>query len=241
MKKQKVLVILTMCIFSIFSISSTIYANGLDTIAPYKAVLDKLNKELGSSMSIPENDEAGFTKEQIYNSFNTYSPEEFENYMRKEYEAIKLKTNITFDSRNGNVYYDGVKSENNENFKMTSYFGGSEPLNSNEIKVSSYNESLDIEPYYTRQDLTQNIEWESGKVFLNSVVFSATGSNYIYERIINHGHYILSDRTHFRSRNSHNYLNSSKDVCTVVYNGSYFTKEGYNLATDVTFTIDYEL
>lgn len=59
-----------------------------DLLAPYQAVLNKVNGELGSNIYIPAK-----SKENVYNKIKNMTPSEFESQMRTEYlDSLKSRT-----------------------------------------------------------------------------------------------------------------------------------------------------
>ena len=59
-------------------------SNKQPDMSQYEQVIEKLNSELGSSISIP-NDK----KDEVYNNIKHISLEEFEIYLRNQYDEIK--------------------------------------------------------------------------------------------------------------------------------------------------------
>lgn len=55
-----------------------------EKLAPYQAVIDKINSEYGASINIPENELF-----EVYNRIKDLPVNEFESKLRKDYESVK--------------------------------------------------------------------------------------------------------------------------------------------------------
>ena len=196
----------------------------LPQIKEYQNIIDKINLELGSEISIPDNetiDKASLDRTEIYNNIVNQSLDEFEDNLRKDYENFD---NGTYES-----------SEMIEEGKR--------------IEIPIEKASNEIQPFSIREPLTQveylfdpNTGKNEGAVDLKSEVFSSTGrvGTFVYSSIYSLGYYEYTDRTHFRATSSTSYtLSSDKKNCTAKYTGSYFTATGLQLAGVRTYTITY--
>ena len=71
--------------------------NKYPSIEEYERVIEKVNNELGSSISIPAK-----KKNEVYNNIKNIPLDEFEAKLRKEYNEIKDLPNEIYLDENGN-------------------------------------------------------------------------------------------------------------------------------------------
>lgn len=90
-------------------------------------------------------------------------------------------------------------------------------------RISQLLENDDIEPLSVREQIKQTVAFYGSKVYLNSRVFSATGTagTFIYESIISCGvESSSSSSTYFKTDGAPStILSSSKKVCSVIVSG----------------------
>lgn len=202
----------------------------LPEIKPYQEVIDKLNSELGTEISIPDNitiRNAGLNRDNIYNNILNKSLKEFEQELISQYKEFKdiINTKKSLDSEGIRV----TPSEENQEIKIL-------PL-----------DSL-INPRYINKHIIQkkNLYSEGkniGAVDLKSEVFTAGSSGiFKYSRIIDYAHYQFKDRTHFRitskSKCSYTLINND-ETCKVKYYGALFTASGMMLTSIKIYTVTY--
>lgn len=208
--------------FSLVALAST---TSPANISQYQTIVDKLNKELGASMSIPNNVE-------VYNNISQIPLDKFEAYLRNEY--ITANTN----NKENNIIYMSV---NNTNTPENDITGGTRvpALNENSLGLDSI-----VQPYSVSQEILQKVNLPDfyGAVDLSSIVFSATGAigTYIYDTIINMASYDYTNMTYFRANTSSYVLSNGSKTCTVTYKGTLITKEGIDLLIAKTYVIAYQ-
>jgi len=135
-------------------------ANNIDNLlAPYQAIIDKVNAELGSTIYIPEKN-----KEKVYNNIKDMSPEEVEALLRNEYKAYVAGESLDTKPESGNYTRDSAMTKDQ-----------SESV----VSPTSVREDITQTVYIGY----------SSEMFLNSTVFSGTGTagTFIYESINDYG------------------------------------------------------
>lgn len=201
-------------------------------IAPYLTVIDKINKELNSSISIPDDEtltNAGFLKEDVYTNITSQPLDKFEAELRKEVEKLNNK-DVKLEKNN-------VTDKNSENAGIRVDV----PFSND----STSNKSSDVvKPMSVVSEIIQK-SWLPdgfGAVDLMSEIMSVSGTagTFFYNRIISAGFYTFTDRTHFRTTSVPiPSLSDSNRVCTVVYKGALFTGQGVMLTGAKTYTMTY--
>ena len=230
--KKNILCLMSIFLVSTFSLTANAEPNELKNIKdlpeirPYQEIIDKVNLELGSEISIPDNmniEEVLLDRDTIYNNIINQSLEEFEINIKNEYEEFIDGT-----------YQSGVSDD--EGIRV------SIPISENLNSDSNYIQPLSIRETLTQKHLLYNANGERrGAVDLIAEVFSGTGKSgtFTYSRIDALGYYTYTDITHFRSSSASYTLSSDKKNCTGVYVGSYYTASGLMLAGRITYTITY--
>lgn len=96
MKRIASAILSVVLIFGLCTTASATKAKTIDELlAPYQAVIDKLNAELGLTMYIPDKN-----KEKVYNNIKDMSTDEFEAMLRDEYKTTDPSYRIQSDSSN---------------------------------------------------------------------------------------------------------------------------------------------
>lgn len=181
-------------------------------LAPYQAVIDKLNIELASQICIPED---GLYE--VYNNVKDLSLEQFESNLRRDYEIAK--------SAEPETYIDLSKDQ----MADITY--------SKESDISQVSEAIPYSVSYAKRqyrDLT-----EGGRVYLDSEVYSPTSTTYYYSNITGYGYVTFYDRVHFRANYYAYALMESNTLCMVRYDGSMYTADGVNLLVLKTIYVTY--
>lgn len=180
-----------------------------ELLAPYRAVIDKLNAELGSTMYIPDKN-----KERVYNNIKDMSLDEFETMLRNDYKtqsADKSSTTKSESSESGDYSRDSIKVKNDSDITIKS----------------------------VREEITQtaSISYNS-EMYLTSTVFSATGASgtYTYSSISEYGSQWPSSYTgyHFAVDEGSYSLSSDRKKCTVTLKGHPENSSGIALTVALT-------
>jgi hypothetical protein len=220
-----------LCAVLIFSFSFRLVTSASPAtpknIAPYQSIINKLNKELGASISIPDDKtliKAKFIKEEVYENITKIPLDKFEAYLRTEYEKVNSDT-IYINANDQNT-------QNNDNNSGT------------RVSTPALSENSTIEPASIRQSIIQKVNLSDfyGAVDLESEVFSPTGGSgsFVYSSIYSLGYYKYTTMTHFRTTQIPTYvLSNGSKTCTGTYVGSLFTREGINLLVVKKYVITY--
>lgn len=197
----------------------------LPEIKPYQEVIEKLNKELNSEISIPSNEiiqNASLDRDAIYNNILSQSLSEFEDSLRNELKEFAHPTNKT------------TYPQDEEGTRISIEF---EKTPTPKIPTREIRERLT-----QKRNLYASTGESRGAVDLESEVFSVTGSpgTFKYASIYSMAYYTFTDRTHFRCTKNPTYtLSTDKKNCTVKYIGANFTSSGLMLTGQVTHNITY--
>ncbi|WP_195245679.1 hypothetical protein [Clostridium celatum] len=261
--KKFICFIVGLVLFSTISMnpyaSEQVDLKDLPEIEPYQQIIDDLNNELGSEISIPDDftiENAGFTKEEIYNNILNIPLTEFKDNLKKEYDDFISNKNIDPKSNDTGTRVtikpiiddsislnEGVRVTNNEGVRVTNNDNNTGikiiPLTRNNVQSKAIREQIIQKRFLYNGDGASR-----GAVDLESEIFSATGAigTYSYSKIIDYAYYTFTDRTHFRitDKNKCSYsLSNSNKTCTVQYYGAHFTGTGLMLTGVMKYTIGY--
>jgi hypothetical protein len=232
MKFKKIISTLTsLCLLLITTTTNATSLENLSDlpeISPYQEVINKLNEELGSQISIPDNETIQFAsldRNTIYNNIINQSLSDFEASLRNEFKEFE------------NPITPFTRSDVDNGTRVS-------------IPINPEYQANEIEPYAQeiRERIVQkaylyNNNGESrGAVDLEAEVYSSGWEAYLfkYSTIYSMGYYTYTDRTHFRATKKPTYtLSSDRKNCTVKYIGSHFTSNGLMLTGQLTYTITY--
>lgn len=234
MKKYVSIIICAVLIFSsTISIAGSTTRGNLDLdqlISPYQEVIDKLNLEYNTNILIPPDG-----KEEVYGNVKDKTVEEFEKSLRKSYEEIRPYEGfheITIDYSSSEHI-----SKNTDNAIRVSA-KTSEPISN--IQLSK--DDVGVQSIRERIIQEHDMKGFKGTLYLDSEIFSGTGERgtFKYTEIYDYGHYVYSDRTHYRVTNSYHKLSDSRKVCLVNYEGYFYTEDGVQLPSRLIYPVAYE-
>lgn len=115
MKKGFLFIACILLVFSFSFIANKPFINGIvksdsedikAKLAPYQAIIDKINKEYGSSICIPED-----SLLEVYNNVKDTPIAEFEANLRRDYLSVKDTPRYTYVDINRNTYSSNTETD----------------------------------------------------------------------------------------------------------------------------------
>jgi hypothetical protein len=196
-----------------------------ELLAPYQAVIDKLNEELGSSISIPKKNRV-----KVYQNIKDKTPKEVEEMLRKEYQdyiADDSPNSGEIDEEDDDLIEDAapMSSDSGEIYNNDDMIEDAVHMQHQDIRnLKKANVSEVKSPNAIREKYKQTTPiGHNSEMYLKSTVFTVLGEagSYTYEKIHEYGSQWPSTYKgyHFEVDSGSYKLSSNKKNCTVTLTG----------------------